>query len=81
MKHLSIILTLIILVFASCKKDDTIDDTRIKGCDPILENAVQCKALLPLCDGTGTGKPGICLGVTNAGIRCTRGMTDICGFC
>ena len=81
MKKFSLLLTIILLIFAACKKDDTIEDSRIKGCDPILQEPVRCNALLPPCDGSQKAKSTKCLANNTNGNRCGNNTLNVCGYC
>ena len=76
-----IILFALMFVFVGCKKEDSPTDGIPAGCLTQLETAARCKAILPDCEGAGTGKSMTCIGKTNAGVRCSRTISDICGFC
>ena len=82
MKNISLFLFfLVVFVFVGCNKDEEPASPTNSDCTTKLQTASKCKAILPECVGAGTGKQMICLGKTNSGARCSRTVSDICGFC
>ena len=71
----------LIFLFVGCKKDEEPKSSIHIHCLEQLDTASKCQAILPECAGAGTGKQMFCLGKTNAGVRCSRTVSDVCGFC
>ena len=80
MKKIYFVTFILCLVFSSCKKDDPIDPV-VKGCAPILENEVRCKALLPICDEEKKSISDTCLGKTTTNAPCKNLTLNKCGYC
>jgi competence protein ComGC len=80
-KILILLLSVLMLVFVSCKKDNTTEPTKT-DCDTQLEVAKKCKAILPDCDDEKLKTSLRCLGTNANGItRCSNKTTNPCGYC
>ena len=77
-----LLISVLILVFTSCKKDDDTTSPNTNECATQLEVAKKCKATLPDCEDEKLKISVPCLGTNADGkTRCKNKTTNPCGFC